>query len=81
MNTFKTNWTYTTRSTCNHDCIFEGVITKRTAKTVTIKMHGEDAKRCKVHLDHEGNEFIFPLGRYSMAPVFNATVATNSQLH
>jgi hypothetical protein len=42
----------------------------RTEKSVVIFGNGE-VKRCKIHDDGEG-EFIFPLGRYSMAPVLRA---------
>lgn len=59
------------RSICDHDCIFEGEVVSRTAKTATIRINGE-AKRCKIHVDDDGVEFVYPLGRYSMAPVFSA---------
>lgn len=63
-----------TRSICNHDCIFKAEVISRTEKTVTIKVDGK-IKKLKAHT-HEninnGNEFIFPYGRYSMAPVFQA---------
>lgn len=71
MKTFTTNQQLSTRSICDHDCIFEGVIVKRTAKTVTINTRMKGEARCKIHLNDEG-EFIFPFGRYSMAPVFRA---------
>lgn len=60
-----------TRSICDADCVFQGEVLKRTAKTVTIKTRMEGETRCKVHTGDEG-EFIFPYGRYSMAPVFRA---------
>ena len=59
------------RSICDHNCIFTGEVVKRTAKRVTILVHG-DAKTVKIHLDDEGNEFLFPLGQYSMSPTFRA---------
>lgn len=71
MNQFKAGQKLSSRSICDADCKFEGEVLKRTAKTVTIntRMHGET--RCKIHKGDEG-EFIFPYGRYSMAPVFRA---------
>ena len=71
MTKFAQGQKLSTRSICNHDCIFRGEVLKRTAKTVTIDVRGE-AKRCKVHLDDDGTEFIFPFGRYSMAAIFRA---------
>lgn len=63
---------YATRSICNHDCIFEVEVLKRTAKTVTICEYGHEVKRVKVHVDTDGREFIFPHGQYSMAAVIRA---------
>lgn len=71
MNTFTTGQVLTTRSICNYDCIYEATVIKRTAKTVTIREYNEE-KRCKIHTDHDGNEYIYPHGRYSMAAIFRA---------
>lgn len=71
MNTFTIGQELSTRSICNHDCIFTGTILKRTAKFVTINVYREE-KRCKVHLDQSGNEYIYPHGQYSMAAIFRA---------
>ncbi|MBE9515952.1 MAG: hypothetical protein IME93_03125 [Proteobacteria bacterium] len=72
MNTFTTGQQLSARSICDHDCVFEGQVLKRTAKTVTINTRMKGVSRCKVHNDEQGNEFIFPYGRYSMAPIFRA---------
>jgi len=73
MSTFTTGQQLSTSSICDHNCIFSSTVTKRTAKTVTITDRGgKDEKRCKVHTDEVGNEFIYPYGRYSMAPIFRA---------
>lgn len=71
MKTFKINQTVKTRSIGDHNCIFEGTILARTAKTVTVKVGKFGIFKRKVHT-REGNEFIFPLGQYSMAPTFRA---------
>lgn len=60
------------RSICNSDCVFTGEVIKRTEKTVTVKTDTYGVKRCKVHHDKNGNEFIYPHGRYSMCAVFKA---------
>ena len=70
MKNFKIGQALKARSVCDHNCIFSGAVVKRTAKTVTIITRGEE-KRCKIHSNGEG-EYIFPLGRYSMAPIFRA---------
>lgn len=46
-------------------------ITKRTAKTVSIVDDFGNVKRCKVYAD-KISEFVYPEGRYSMAPVLHA---------
>jgi len=70
MKTFTNGQKLTARSICNHDCIFEATVIKRTAKTVTINEDGTE-KRCKIHTNNQG-EFIYPDGRYSMATIFRA---------
>lgn len=60
-----------TRSFCDYDCIFRATVVKRTAKTLTVSIRGNE-KRCKVYTDDHGNEYIYPMGQYSMAPGFFA---------
>lgn len=77
MNTikFKVGQKLKARSICDSNSFFEAEVLKRTDKTVTIKFQNKE-KRCKVHVHeniNEGNEFIFPAGRYSMCPVFQAS--------
>jgi len=71
MKTFKTNTEISGRSICDHNCIFTAKVIKRTEKTVTIITQGQES-RCKIHIDKSGEEFIFPFGRYSMAPIMRA---------
>ncbi len=73
MKTFTQNQKLTQASICDNDCIFKAYVISRTAKTLKIKMAGySEVKTCRIKLDAEENEFIFPLGRYSMAPTFKA---------
>lgn len=67
---FEVGKTYGTRCIGDHNIIYTVTVTKRTDKTVTIV--GDSNKRCKIHIDNNGDEFIIP-ERYSMAPVFRAT--------
>ena len=67
---FEVGKTYATASIGDHECIFKVTVTKRTEKTVTIT--GFRNKRCKVHTDEKGVEYIMP-ETYSFAPIFDAT--------
>jgi len=69
---FKTGETYKTRMICDSDQIISFEIVKRTPKTVTIKdIFNRDLIRKKI-ATIDGIETIFPLGKYSMAPVLKA---------
>ena len=70
---FEAGMNVSTRSICDHNCIYKGVIISRTEKTVTIKTAMEGVKRCKIFIDGDGGEYIMPFGKYSMAPSFRAT--------
>jgi hypothetical protein len=71
MEKFQANKTYSTKSICDSECTFSFSIIKRTAKTVTIKVHNEIVKR-GIQINFEGNECFYPLGKYSMAPCIKA---------
>ena len=70
-NTFQNGQTYTFNYIGDSSARVEVRVLKRTAKFVTIKMHGEDVKRCKV-FELDGAEAIRPQGSYSMAPICRA---------
>jgi len=70
--TFAKGQELSTASICDSDCIFKAIVIKRTAKTVTIEQYGREQKRCKIHHDDEGNEYIYPHGRHSMCAIFRA---------
>lgn len=75
---FETGKTYSTRSACDHDCIFSFAVIRRTPKTIAFfQMRGgrviDSTETVRgVKIDEAGNEFCFPLGQYSMAPVIRA---------
>ena len=76
---FATGQVLASRSACNSECIYTGVIVSITEKTVLISVDGE-LKRCKIHRDNnifDGVEFIYPFGRYSMAAIFRANRELN----
>jgi len=70
---FKQDQELQTRFIGDWDSKLKATVIKRTAKTVTLSLKGyRDPKRCKIHLDSDNNEFCYPLGQYSMNPVFRA---------
>lgn len=72
MKSFTENQVLSGRSSCDHNCIFTGVVIRRTKKFVTVEtaMYGEN--KVKIFIDEEGNEYCYPHGRYSMATIFRA---------
>ena len=60
--------TLTARSACDYDCIFSAHVLERKGSFVTVKAIG-NTRRVKV-FNNGDVEYIFALGRYSMAPTF-----------
>lgn len=70
MTQFQVGKTYATRSICDHDCIFSFDILGRTAKSVTVNVHGKTVRRgLSVY---EGVEQFKPFGNYSMCAIIGA---------
>jgi len=65
--------TLTGRSVCDHDCIFSAQVIERKGGFAKISFQNS-TKRVKIHV-LDDVEFIFPAGRYSMAPVLKALAA------
>lgn len=70
MKAFESGKSYFCRSACDHNCIWTYTVVRRTEKSIWIN-DGEKVKRCAVK-QHDDSEYVFPLGRYSMAPVLTA---------
>jgi len=70
INQLKVNTTYTQSSICDSECIFEVKILSRTKKSVIISSMGETSRRF-ISI-HDGQEIIYPYGRYSMCTVIKA---------
>lgn len=70
MKKFEVGKIYSCRSIGDSDCIFAFEILKRTKSTVTINARGDVTTRRVFELD--GGEAIYPLGKYSMAPLLRA---------
>lgn len=74
MKKFELDTIYPMHSVCDHNCIWAYVVTARTAQTVTLFDGKKFIKRRIAKKDSElsGAEIVYPLGRYSMAPVLKA---------
>lgn len=70
MKKFEEGKTYTLRSICDHECIFEITVISRTEKSLTY-LYEKRKRRSSLRTDND-SEFIRP-DNYSMAPVFRAT--------
>jgi hypothetical protein len=62
------------RAIGDSECIFTCEVIRRNPKTVKVLINGKD-KVCKVHTDANGEEYIYALGTYSMAPIFRPSKA------
>ena len=73
MKRFQANQDYSARSICDSNCIFTFKVVRRTAKSIWI-VGGQikEITRKAITISDDGNEMIFPLGKYSMAPVLRA---------
>ena len=78
MKTFTANTEYQMNWICDSDLITIVKVVGISKKSVTIEdLSGpNNLKRCKIHI-HNNEEYIFPTGRYSMAPVLKAGKALN----
>ncbi len=68
---FQVGQTYSERSLCDWECIFSFKILARTAKTVTVNVHGNVVRR-RIGLDEKGVEHFLPFGSYSMCTSIGA---------
>lgn len=72
MKQFEPGKFYFCRSICDQDCIWIFRVARRTEKTIVVQEDGlgpEKSLRVKVY---DNEEYVMPLGRYSMAPVLTA---------
>ena len=74
---FEIGKVYKMRAIGDHECIWRFTVTARTASTITLRGDfGNDKPRtfrvAKRETEWDGAEVVFPLGRYSMAPVLRA---------
>lgn len=74
MRKFEVGKTYSMRSACDHNCVWTYTVTARTAQTITLT-YGKESIRCRINKkisEYRGAESVFPIGKYSMAPILSA---------
>lgn len=59
------------RSVCDSECVFVAEVVSRSGNWATVKAEGRDAKRVKIY-NHGDGEFVYAMGKFSMAPIFRA---------
>lgn len=75
MNTFETGRTYFTTSAFDHNCVYSITVTARTAKTLRVTCEDGQSKTLRVSV-YRDVEQVSPKGRYSFAPIIDATDVT-----
>lgn len=75
MMKFEIGKTYYMRSVCNHEAVWSYTVTARTAQTITLTYGSNESIRCRINKqisEYCGAESVFPIGKYSMAPILSA---------
>ena len=67
MRKFEIGKNYNCKSACDSNCTWEYKVISRTEKTVTLN----NGKRFKIS-NYQDQEMVYPLGRYSLAPILRA---------
>ena len=68
---FEVGKTYACRSVCDYNCVWTFTIAKRTDKSITTT----EGKTLRINAQltaYNEAETVFPLGKYSMAPILTA---------
>lgn len=74
MKRFEIGKTYSTRSICDHECVWSYTVISRTEKTITVT-DGRETKRLRIIKDlsaYDNRETVRPLGSFSMCPLLRA---------
>jgi hypothetical protein len=72
MTQFEVGKTYSTRSICDHDCIYRMLVLSRTAKTIRVQVNGRDAQTLRPSIYRDAEQ-VKPNGTYSMCLIIDAT--------
>lgn len=71
MKQFEVGKTYTMNSICDHECVWNCKVIKRSNHYITLEIDTEGQKTVGVK-QYEDHEYCLPLGAYSMAPRLKA---------
>lgn len=69
-NTIQTGTTLTAKSIGDSNCIWTAIVIERKGNFITALINGKVVRK-KVNV-YNGEEFVYLLGKYSMAPTFRA---------
>ncbi len=70
---FEVGKVYTMRSISDSECQWKFNVIRRTEKSIWVEeIKYKDLKRIKIYIDSDGNEYCYPLGRYSKCPMLRA---------
>ena len=75
MKKFEVGKTYSMRSICDNNCVWTYKVIARTACMVTLEDENGKTKKCRINKiisEMDNREAVYPLGRYSMAPILRA---------
>lgn len=75
MERFEVGKTYSCHSACDHDCVWTFTVMARTPQTITVT-DGKQRKTLRIIRqisEYRKAESVYPLGRYSMAPILSAS--------
>jgi hypothetical protein len=68
---FEVGKTYSTRSICDHNCIYRITVLSRTAKTIRVRIGGERDKTLRPYVYRDAEQ-VKPFGSYSMCAIIGA---------
>lgn len=80
MKTFNKKGAYETTRTGDSKQVVKVNVTKRTKGTIWFIDEFDNTKRAKIH-SHNGSEFFYPEGRFSLCPVIMADSLTHDLGH
>lgn len=72
MKKFEINKTYSCRSVCDNDCVWQFKVISRTDKTVKIVDTQNKKEMNRKIINNSNGEYVKPFGSYSMCPILRA---------
>jgi hypothetical protein len=72
MQRFEVGKTYSCRSACDYECVWNYEVVKRTDKSIMIKRLGQSVTSSRRITNWDNKECIWPMGKGSMQPILRA---------